>query len=235
MASGKKSFVLYTDLLSTVEKLKDNEAGKLFKHILKYVNDLNPDIDNKLLEIAFEPIKQQLKRDLKDWEAERSKRSEAGKVGGKKSAEKRLQKKMKQVKQSQAIVEFASSTQQDYVTEEKKHSKNEAIEAKQADNVNVTVNDNVNVNDKRDIYPDFLFPKFEEVEEYFIRQGATKEMAQKFFNKHSANEWRGARRWNFLAQNFIINYQQIQEKNESSKKSDSKNEESGNRSYAGGF
>jgi hypothetical protein len=38
----KKSFVLYCDLLHTVEKLPDDKAGLLFKHILKYVNDLDP-------------------------------------------------------------------------------------------------------------------------------------------------------------------------------------------------
>ena len=42
MAKDKKSFVLYVDLLHTVEKLTDEEAGRLFKHILEYVNDKDP-------------------------------------------------------------------------------------------------------------------------------------------------------------------------------------------------
>ena len=43
-------------------------------HILEYVNDLNPTLHDQTLLIAFEPIKQQLKRDLQKYEtrAERS-------------------------------------------------------------------------------------------------------------------------------------------------------------------
>lgn len=63
---GKKSFVLYTDLLELVEELTDDEAGLLFKTILRYVNDLNPEIP-KEIKLAFIPIKQDLKRDLKKY------------------------------------------------------------------------------------------------------------------------------------------------------------------------
>jgi hypothetical protein len=80
MAKDKKSFVLYADLLHTVEKLTDEEAGKLFKHLLNYVNDNNPESD-RVTELVFEPIKRQLKRDLKKFEKIREKRSEAGKKG----------------------------------------------------------------------------------------------------------------------------------------------------------
>jgi hypothetical protein len=83
MAEGKKSIVLYTDLLATFEKLNDDEAGRLIKHLFRYVNDLNPDSD-RMTEILFEPIKQQLKRDLEKWEGIKDKRSEAGKVGASK-------------------------------------------------------------------------------------------------------------------------------------------------------
>ena len=68
MAEDKKGFILYADLLPTVSLLKDEQAGKLFKHILKYVNDEDPILKDPLLSIAFEPIKQQLKRDLDKWE-----------------------------------------------------------------------------------------------------------------------------------------------------------------------
>lgn len=81
MAENKKSFILYADLISTVENLPDAKAGKLFKTILEYVNDRNPEVKDLLVLVAFEPIKQQLKRDLKEWEKERQDRSEAGKIG----------------------------------------------------------------------------------------------------------------------------------------------------------
>ena len=82
MAKDKKSFILYTDIKAIVDKLSDEYAGMLLKHILAYVNDENPTTDDLLLEIAFEPIKQQFKRDLLKWEDIKSKRSEAGKLGG---------------------------------------------------------------------------------------------------------------------------------------------------------
>lgn len=80
MAIGKKSFILYCDIINTVAKLPDEQAGKLFKIILEYVNDNNPCVDDLLLQIAFEPIKQQLKRDLIEWETIREKRVIAGKA-----------------------------------------------------------------------------------------------------------------------------------------------------------
>ena len=81
MAKDKKSFILYSDIIHTVEKLTDSDAGQLLKHLLRYVNDQNPITDNTLVEIAFEPIKQQLKRDLVKFEDVKVKRSEAGKAG----------------------------------------------------------------------------------------------------------------------------------------------------------
>lgn len=81
MAKDKKSFILYADQISLFEKLTDDEAGRLVKHIFSYVNDESPQAPDRLTEIAFEPIKQQLKRDLTQWESERKQRSEAGKKG----------------------------------------------------------------------------------------------------------------------------------------------------------
>jgi len=76
MAENKKSFLLYCDIIHTVEKLTDEQAGKLLKHTLKYVNDLNPTPEDILTEIAFEPIKQSLKRDLLKYEGIRIKNKE---------------------------------------------------------------------------------------------------------------------------------------------------------------
>ena len=71
---GKKSFILYADYIHTFKILNDEKAGKLIKTILSYVNDENPQCTDQVIEVAFEPIKQQLKRDLKGWEDKKSKR-----------------------------------------------------------------------------------------------------------------------------------------------------------------
>ena len=79
MAENKKGFLLYCDLIHTVQKLNDEQAGKLFKHVLDYVNDLNPVTEDLLTQVCFEPIKQSLKRDLKKWEKQHEQRIAAGK------------------------------------------------------------------------------------------------------------------------------------------------------------
>ena len=79
MANDKKSFLLYCDIIHTIEKLSDEQAGRLFKHILMYVNDRNPVLDDIITQIAFEPIRQNLKRDLKKYEGIREKNRENAK------------------------------------------------------------------------------------------------------------------------------------------------------------
>jgi len=81
MAENKKSVLLYCDIIHTVEELSDTQAGKLFKHYLRYINDLDPAAPDKITQIVFEPIKQNLKRDLKKWEQTKLKKSEGGKKG----------------------------------------------------------------------------------------------------------------------------------------------------------
>ena len=78
MAENKKSFVLYTDSQGLVNQLPDDVAGRLFKHIYAYVNDEQPIAEELLLNIAFEPIKMQLKRDLIKWETQLEQRKQAG-------------------------------------------------------------------------------------------------------------------------------------------------------------
>jgi hypothetical protein len=78
MAKGKKSFTAYCDWISTFENLDDAEAGILIKHILRYVNDKNPESKEPVIKYTFPLIQATLKRDLKKWENERKKIAEAG-------------------------------------------------------------------------------------------------------------------------------------------------------------
>jgi hypothetical protein len=121
MAENKKSFLLYCDLVHTVSKLPNDKAGELFKHILEYVNDNNPVTEDLLLQISFEPIKQQLKRDLKDWEIQKEQRSLAGKKG----MENRWKKDNTVITKDNTVINGITNI---------------------TDNVTVTVNDNVKVN-----------------------------------------------------------------------------------------
>jgi hypothetical protein len=82
MAANKKSFVLYTDQRSYFDKLNDQEAGQLIKHIFSYVNDENPNAVDRIIDLSFEPIKLQLKRDLVKYESISNRNKSNGKLGG---------------------------------------------------------------------------------------------------------------------------------------------------------
>lgn len=69
IAMSKKGIILYRDLLPTVNKLTDEQAGKLLKIILDYANGNEPVIDDFLIEVVFEPIKQTIIRDSAKYEA----------------------------------------------------------------------------------------------------------------------------------------------------------------------
>ena len=79
MAENKKSFVLYADLLISIDHLTNEEKGILFNHLLLYVNDKKPVLNDRLILTAWKPIELQLKRDLIKFEDVKTKRSEAGK------------------------------------------------------------------------------------------------------------------------------------------------------------
>lgn len=82
MAKDKKSFILYCDQQGVFNQLPDDIAGKLIKHIFAYVNDENPVSTELLINIAFEPIKLQLKRDLRKYDEYIDKQRVNGAKGG---------------------------------------------------------------------------------------------------------------------------------------------------------
>jgi hypothetical protein len=168
MAENKKSFVLYCDLIHTVEQLPDDVAGKLFKLILDYTNDNNPEVDDVLLSVAFEPIKRQLKRDLKDWEHQKQKRSEAGKKG--------MQSRWKDNK---------TITKDNTVITKDNNVKNAITKITDT----VTVTDTVNVNDTVTVTNKSNSPTIEMCREYFDSRGYVEEFADKFFHYYNSLNW----------------------------------------------
>jgi uncharacterized protein YdaU (DUF1376 family) len=122
MAENKKSFVLYADLIKNIEHLTNEEKGILFNHLLEYVNDKKPILEDRLILTAWKPIEAQLKRDLVKFEEVKQKRSEAGK----RSAELRALKSDEQDPTNSTSVESVQQT---------------------STNPTDNVSDNVNVND----------------------------------------------------------------------------------------
>ena len=180
MAENKKSFILYCDQKGVWDKLDDAQAGRLIKHIISYVNDDNPVAPDFITELAFEPIKQSLKRDLKKWENQQEQRSEAGK----RSAEVR--------KRNAKLAERDSTT----VNER-------SISSTVNGSVSVNVNDSVNVKDDG-IKP----PSLEEVISYFDENGYTKESATKMFEYYEESRKPSGRVWKDGRGNTVKNWKQ---------------------------
>ena len=82
MAENKKSFVLYCDLIHQIDHLTNDEKGVLFQHLLEYVNDMNPLLEDRVLLGVWKPLQMQLKRDLKKYETYIEKQKANGKKGG---------------------------------------------------------------------------------------------------------------------------------------------------------
>ena len=122
----KNSFILYKDQQEIIDKLSDENAGKLIKAIYQYANTGEIPELNELLSIAIIPFKQSIDRNSEKWEETKEKRRRAGKI----SAEKK-----KQISTNQTHVESVEQT-----------STNSTVNVSVSDNVSVSVNDNDNVN-----------------------------------------------------------------------------------------
>ena len=79
----KDSFILYTEQKEVINKLSDEQAGKLIKAIYEYgETGQMPKLDT-LLEIVIIPFKQNIDRNADKYEEIKQKRSLAGKKGAK--------------------------------------------------------------------------------------------------------------------------------------------------------
>lgn len=137
MAEGKKSFVLYADYIHTVRKMDRDKAGLLFLTILEYVNDLNPVVEDIVVDLVFEPIKQQMKRDLKSWEEEKTKKSIGGREGNLKKHHLDLYNKY--------VNNELSLDEAESVAKHRKAPHTDKIAKDSPASTAVNVNDNVNV------------------------------------------------------------------------------------------
>lgn len=114
----KDSFILYTEQKAVIDKLTDEQAGKIIKAIYEYVEtDRMPKLDS-MLDIIIIPFKQNLDRNREKYNRISEIRARAGAKGG------------KQKKQMQ--------------TNKNKCDDNDNVNENVNDNVNVNENNNVN-------------------------------------------------------------------------------------------
>ena len=193
MAEGKKSFLLYCDLIHTVRKMPKEKAGELLLHILEYVNDNNPEIEDLLLQLVFEPIKQQLKRDLNKWELEINKKSNSGKLGNLKRWNLDLYelviKMQMSIDEAEIIALNRKESQSIALRQNESHSiANIAV----SENDTVSDSDTVKGKDKRKNKGVFTPPSFIDFEIY-CKENGFKNIAERAFKGYSENDWKDSK------------------------------------------
>lgn len=161
MATGKKSFILYLDQRGTFEKLSDEQAGQLIKHIFAYCSDENPTGDF-ITELAFEQVKQSLKRDLIKYKSIKERNKANGNMGGR-------PKKDEPKKPSGLFGNPDEPKKPDSVSDSDSDSD---IKKKEGKPKKV-----------------FIPPTILEVEEYFKENGYNNQSAQKMFRMYDVANW----------------------------------------------
>lgn len=149
--SEKKSFVLYSDILQPIECMSNEQAGELFKAILRKVN--NEDIGelSPMAAMAYAFIAPKMDDNAEKWEEIKKSRSEAGRRGGLAT-----QAKAKTIKENGDCDEQnQANSKQNQAKPSKRQAKLSKDQANQAVNVNVNVNElsNNKLLDNKDISP----------------------------------------------------------------------------------
>ena len=130
MAENKKSFIIYTSWKLWLDGLTNEQKGIWLNWMMDYCNDLNPVYPkDQAIKIACMMAQDTLKRDLKLWEEQKQKRSEAGKLGMQKRWHNTDNKDNTDITNDNNVI-------------------NDITKITDNVNVNVNVNDNVNVVNK---------------------------------------------------------------------------------------
>jgi hypothetical protein len=174
MAINKKSFLLYSNWEQTFENLTDDEAGKLIKHVFRYVNDKNPVAPDRITELIFEPLKAVLKCDLIKYETIKEEKSISGRIGNLKRWNNDL---FLLVESNKITLEGAEIIAKNRKTSISDKNIANAIKTSQK----VAVNDNVNDNDIKVNNIDSRKLKFANTLKPFI-DNYSKELIREFYN-----------------------------------------------------
>lgn len=104
---------MYSEYLEQVSILSDEQAGQLFKSLLRYAGSgEEPEFSNVLTRMAFSFISAQIRRDLEKWDETCKMRSEVGKKGGAPKGNRNAAKKQpKQPKQPENVCETVNENE----------------------------------------------------------------------------------------------------------------------------
>ena len=151
----KNSFILYTEQKAVIDKLTDEQAGKLIKAIYAHETGEEMELD-AILDLVITPFLTVLEKDKEKYAEKCEKRAQAGAKGGKQRVANQASGKQTQANQANAT--FAKQTQ-----------------ANQADNDNEYDNDNdfkkENIKRKSTTQAKaFVKPTVEEVKAYCVER-----------------------------------------------------------------
>jgi len=175
METGKRSIVLYIDLVQHVRQLPLDEVGEVFLAVLNYADTGELPELSGAAGMCFSFIRAQLDRDTEKWEETRAKRIVSGRTGGIASGIAR--------KQTEANEASASKPKQ--------------TEANEAVNVNGTVTVPVNVNvpingtvkKEKKAPVRFSPPNLDDIQVYIIDNGYIDVDAERFLAYYAASDW----------------------------------------------
>jgi hypothetical protein len=153
MTKEIKSFILHLDSLEILDKLPDEQAGKLFKAIYLYQKTGKIEGLDYALDLVITPFVNQFKRDKNKWELEIKKSSDKGKIGNLKRWHKEIYKRFK--RQELTLDEALKiATQSSGIIEDCQQS-TPIPKSLKSDSKNESKNINKNENDKI-IIPNFI-------------------------------------------------------------------------------
>ena len=169
----KNSFILYTEQKAVIDKLTDEQAGKLIKAIYAHETGEEMELD-AILDLVITPFLTVLEKDKEKYEEKCEKRAQAGAKGGKQRAANQANDKQTQANQANAT--FAKQNQ-----------------ANQADNDNEYDNDNdlkkENIKRKSTTQAKaFVKPTHEEVKAYCAERKNNVD-ADKFIDFYESKGW----------------------------------------------
>lgn len=188
--SEKKSFILYADMQEAVELLTDEQAGKLFKGLLKYAHGESVDFEEIPVKMLFQFIKAQIDRDFEKWEKAVEQRRNA------------VNARWNKVRQEKSESEEIRSDTTVY-----DRIRSDTVNVNDNVNVNVNVNDNVNDNVNVNVIKErecasahthapktdkFSPPSVEEVTE-FCRERGNRIDPEAFVTYYENNGWKVGR------------------------------------------
>ena len=164
----KDSFVLYTEQKAVINKLSDEQAGKLIKAIYEYVETGEmPELDT-VLDLVITPFKTILDKDKAKYEEVSKARAEAGSKGGKQSKQNETSKsKKKQKKQLQTKDSNCNDNDNEYDNDFKK----ENIKKKYGENGNVKFTDE-EYEKVKTYFPNDYEKRIQNLDDYIQSKGA---------------------------------------------------------------